>query len=148
MSTVRRQTLPNETNVVRRLLALGFEEVRRPGITTMYVSDQGDLRVQLARSKQLQLGASSSLKLGDLSARGSVNVHRAQESEPVEQRREAFLVANGPYAERFQKLVRASGHGSIGNALAWHSGALEELLLALERPVPDDAPSDTDEPVA
>jgi len=125
--------VPTETNVEKRLRAIGFESVGQRGIASTYTASDGGT-ISLAKSLHLALATQHKARIPNGDARGSVNLHRVSETESPEQRREAVLIANGPYEAFFRGLVRPSGYGSSGGSPpAWHRQALEDLLTALEQ---------------
>jgi hypothetical protein len=126
--------LPTEPNVVNRLRKLGFVPQGQRGIATKYRSSDGLIQVDLdGKSQHFALVAEHLTRLPDSGDRGSVYVHRAKETEPPELRREAVLVANGPYQRFFHGVVPPSGRGTNGDASAWRDVALEALLAELEK---------------
>lgn len=125
--------MPTETNVAKRLYALGFEKAAKPGIASTYTAFDGT-SIDLAKALHLMLKTEHKARIPNGDARGSVNLHRVRETAPPELRTEAVLIANGPYEDFFRGLVRPTGHGSIGgHPPAWHRQALEDLLTELEK---------------
>jgi hypothetical protein len=126
--------MPTEPNVVKRLLKLGFVTKGARGISATYRSNDGTIQVELGgKSQHFGLSPEHLQRVPDGAEMGSVYVHRAKETEPPELRREAVLVANGPYQRFLTTVVPASGRGTGGNSAAWRDAALEALLVELER---------------